>query len=315
MDRRNQVAAGYRSVDPQAVDTGARWPRLIGLGATRRRASAKPAVRGGFRASSVGLALGRRGTSGDVRGDGAGRSPVWAPPASGAQGGRGRRGDGVRGGFGGRQRGAGSGVGHEPAQDPRFGADFGRRARVLRWDVGGRQGRRGGAEPGGGAAWPWGSSAGCREWCWARASARAAVRGGFRASSAGFALGRRGTSGRRGPGETRGRGLGERQGDGARGRPGARARGRPWATGPAEAARSAQGPGFPDTCRQSAPAASPATPPGRPTHPALPGHSRAPDRETAGRGARRGETSPSAGTFVLGSMKNPRGRIEIVVAF
>ena len=260
MDRRNQVAAGYRSVDPQAVDTGARWPRLIGLGATRRRASAKPAVRGGFRASSVGLALGRRGTSGDVRGDGAGRSPVWAPPASGAQGGRGRRGGGVRGGFGGRQRGAGSGVGHEPALDPRFGADFGRRARVLRWDVGGRQGDGARERPGG-------------------------------------------------------RGLGERQGDGARGRPGARARGRPWATGPAEAARSAQGPGFPDTCRQSAPAASPATPPGRPTHPALPGHSRAPDRETAGRGARRGETSPSAGTFVLGSMKNPRGRIEIVVAF
>ena len=261
MDRRNQVAAGYRSVDPQAVDTGARWPGC-----------------GGHGSSSPGL-------------------PV-----------------------------------DEPALDPRFGAVFGRRAWVLRWDVGGRQGRRGGAEPCVGSACKWcagrtgspgrrgtrglwGSSAGCREWCWARASARPAVRGGFRASSAGLALGRRGTSGGRGPGETRGRGLGERQGDGARGRPGARARGRPWATGPAEAARSAQGPGFPDTCRQSAPAASPATPPGRPTHPALPGHSRAPDRETAGRGARRGETSPSAGTFVLGSMKNPRGRIEIVVAF
>ena len=277
MDRRNQVAAGYRSVDPQAVDTGARWPRLIGLGATRRRASAKPAVRGGFRASSVGLALGRRGTSGDVRADGAGRSPVRAPPASGAQGGRGRRGDGVRGGFGGRQRGAGSGVGHEPAQDPRFGADFGRRARVLRWDVGGRQGDGARERPGDGGS------------------------GNVRGT---------------GPGRDQGDGgSGEAGATGARGRPGARARGRPWATGPAEAARSAQGPGFPDTCRQSAPAASPATPPGRPTHPALPGHSRAPDRETAGRGARRGETSPSAGTFVLGSMKNPRGRIEIVVAF
>ena len=185
MDRRNQVAAGYRSVDPQAVDTGARWPRLIGLGATRRRASAKPAVRGGFRASSVGLALGRRGTSGDVRGDGAGRSPVWAPPASGAQGGRGRRGDGVRGGRGGRRRGAGSGVGHEPALEPRFGAVFGRRARVLRWDVGGRQGDGARERPGDGGS--------------------GNVRG----------TGARGTSGGRGPGEARGSGPGEAMGDGA----------------------------------------------------------------------------------------------------
>ena len=154
MDRRNQVAAGYRSVDPQAVDTGARWPGC-----------------GGHGSSSPGI-------------------PV-----------------------------------DEPALDPRFGAVFGRRAWVLRWDVGGRQGRRGGAEPCVGSACKWcagrtgspgrrgtrglwGSSAGCREWCWARASARAAVRGGFRASSAGFALGRRGTSGGRGPGEAMGDGAG-----------------------------------------------------------------------------------------------------------
>ena len=73
----------------------------------------------------------------------------------------------------------------------------------------------------------WGSSAGCREWCWARASARAAVRGGFRASSAGFALGRRGTSGGRGPGETRG--------TGARGTSGGRGPGEARGSGPGEA--------------------------------------------------------------------------------